>query len=101
MATYVVTGGAGFIGSNLTEFFVKRGHTVRVLDDFSTGRRENLSGADAWCAESGGRFELGALVMPATLEHIRDISNAGERMPAKSTYFYPKLLSGLVINPLD
>lgn len=50
---------------------------------------------------SGGRFELAALVMPATLEHIRQISNAAERMPAKSTYFYPKLLSGLVFNPLE
>jgi uncharacterized protein (DUF1015 family) len=39
--------------------------------------------------------------MPATVEHIRTISNHGERMPAKSTYFYPKLLSGLVINPLE
>jgi uncharacterized protein (DUF1015 family) len=50
---------------------------------------------------SGGRFELAALVMPATVEHIRVISGHGERMPAKSTYFYPKLLSGLVINPLE
>ena len=50
---------------------------------------------------SGGRFELAALVMPATLEHVRAISNAGERMPAKSTYFYPKLVSGLVFNPLQ
>lgn len=50
---------------------------------------------------SGGRFELAALVMPATIEHIRTISNAGQRMPAKSTYFYPKLLSGLVFNPLE
>ena len=49
----------------------------------------------------GGHFELVALVMPATLEHIRIISEQNERMPAKSTYFYPKLLSGLVINPLD
>jgi uncharacterized protein (DUF1015 family) len=39
--------------------------------------------------------------MPATVDHIRTISTAGERMPAKSTYFYPKLLSGLVINPLE
>lgn len=46
-------------------------------------------------------YPLAALVMPATLEHIRAISEFGERMPAKSTYFYPKLLSGLVINPLD
>ena len=49
----------------------------------------------------GGTFPLAALVMPATVDHIRAISEHGERMPAKSTYFYPKLLSGLVINPLE
>lgn len=49
----------------------------------------------------GSRFELAALVMPATLDHIRAVSEHGERMPAKSTYFYPKLLSGLVFNPHD
>jgi len=48
-----------------------------------------------------GEFPLAALVMPATVEHIRKISEHGERMPAKSTYFYPKLLGGLVINPLE
>jgi len=48
-----------------------------------------------------GDFPLAALVMPATVDHIRVISEHGERMPAKSTYFYPKLLSGLVINPLE
>lgn len=47
----------------------------------------------------GGTFPLAALVMPATIDHIRAVSEHGERMPAKSTYFYPKLLSGLVINP--
>ena len=49
---------------------------------------------------AGGEFPLAALVMPATVDHIQAISGHGERMPAKSTYFYPKLLSGLVINPL-
>lgn len=48
-----------------------------------------------------GEYPLAALVMPATVQHVRDISLHGERMPAKSTYFYPKLLSGLVINPLE
>jgi uncharacterized protein (DUF1015 family) len=46
-------------------------------------------------------YSLAALVMPATLDQIRQISEAGERMPAKSTYFYPKLLSGLVIHSLQ
>ena len=50
---------------------------------------------------TGDYFELACLVMPATVADVKSISESGERMPAKSTYFYPKLLSGLVINPLD
>lgn len=49
----------------------------------------------------GGRFELAALVMPATVDHVRAISEHGERMPAKSTYFYPKLLGGMVVHSLE
>jgi uncharacterized protein (DUF1015 family) len=48
-----------------------------------------------------GEFPLAALVMPATVDHVRQISLGGERLPAKSTYFYPKLLSGLVFNLLE
>lgn len=55
---------------------------------------------DALEQEGEEGYSLAALVMPATLDHIRQISEAGERMPAKSTYFYPKLLSGLVIHSL-
>ncbi|HEV8323356.1 MAG TPA: NAD-dependent epimerase/dehydratase family protein [Myxococcota bacterium] len=44
MPRYLVTGGAGFIGSNLARALLVRGASVRILDDFSTGRRENLAG---------------------------------------------------------
>ncbi len=47
MAVYLVTGGAGFIGSHLTDLLLAEGHQVRVLDDLSTGRRHNL---DPRCA---------------------------------------------------
>ena len=43
MSRYLVTGGAGFIGSHLCQRLCEEGHTVRVLDDLSTGRRENLA----------------------------------------------------------
>ena len=43
MAKYLVTGGAGFIGSNLARYILGRGHEVVVLDNFATGKRENLT----------------------------------------------------------
>jgi len=42
MASYLVTGGAGFIGSHLAEELVRRGHRVRVVDSLITGKRRNL-----------------------------------------------------------
>ncbi len=75
---------------------------VRSIEEVVQGLTEgDMAGRDLTGQISeGGRFELAALVMPATLEHIRQMSCHDERMPAKSTYFYPKLLSGLVFNPL-
>jgi nucleoside-diphosphate-sugar epimerase len=51
MALYLVTGGAGFIGSSIASALLASGERVRVIDDFSSGRRENL-------ADMAGRVEL-------------------------------------------
>ena len=44
---YLITGGAGFIGSHLSEALLEAGHDVLILDDFSTGRHENLAHLEA------------------------------------------------------
>src|SRR5690242_20263701 len=52
---YLITGGAGFIGSHLAETLLARGDDVVLLDDFSTGRRENVAHL---LDEGSGRIEL-------------------------------------------
>ncbi len=44
---YLVTGGAGFIGSHITRALLEQGANVRILDNFSSGKRDNLKGLDA------------------------------------------------------
>ena len=65
MSNYLVTGGAGFIGSNLARALVKGGHQVRILDDLSSGRRENLVGL-----EDDAEIVIGDLRDEATLARV-------------------------------
>ncbi len=58
MSRYLITGGAGFIGSHLTAALAARGDRVSVLDDMSTGRAENLEGLDWGESGSGAQVEL-------------------------------------------
>jgi UDP-glucose 4-epimerase len=61
MARYLVTGGCGFIGTHLCRSLLRDGHAVRVLDDLSTGRRDNLAhGADLLVGDLGDPATLAA-----------------------------------------
>jgi uncharacterized protein (DUF1015 family) len=48
-----------------------------------------------------GTAEVIFLMNPTKVTEVRDVAAAGERMPQKATYFYPKLLSGLVVHKID
>jgi uncharacterized protein (DUF1015 family) len=48
-----------------------------------------------------GKYQLAFLLKPLQPEMVKTVADAQDRMPSKSTYFYPKLPAGLVINPLD
>ena len=48
----------------------------------------------------GKQYRVGFLLQPTPLTAVRDLCNANELMPQKSTFFYPKLATGMVINPL-
>ncbi len=57
--------------------------------------------AQALAAVASGEARLALFQNPPRVEQVQAVAMAGERMPQKSTFFYPKLLSGLIINPLD
>jgi uncharacterized protein (DUF1015 family) len=57
--------------------------------------------ADARRAVDAGEAQAAILVRPTRLEQLAAVATAGDVMPQKSTYFYPKLLTGMVFNPLE
>jgi uncharacterized protein (DUF1015 family) len=57
--------------------------------------------AEALAKVSSGEFEAAFLMRPTPVDQVRDVAAAGENMPPKSTFFYPKLLTGLLLNPLE
>jgi len=59
------------------------------------------SEADARAAVTRGEAQAAILVRPTRLSQLAAVANAGEVMPQKSTYFYPKLLTGMLFNPLE
>lgn len=71
--------------------------------DLATGTRlaYTRSEADAIRAVASGEARAAILVRPTRLEQLAAVAGAGDVMPQKSTYFYPKLLTGLVFYPLE
>jgi len=81
MARYLVTGGAGFIGSHIAETLVKRGDEVRVLDNLSTGKMENLAGI-------AGKFEF-------VEGDIRDLETCRRAVEGVRTVFHEAALASV------
>ena len=67
MARYLVTGGAGFIGSHLVDALITREHSVIVLDDLSTGRHDNLAGN---AGNPEFEFVLGSILNEALVDDV-------------------------------
>jgi uncharacterized protein (DUF1015 family) len=70
---------------------VQRGEAVQYTEDAE----------EALALVRQGHFDYAFFVNPARPRQIMKVADAGQRMPPKSTYFYPKLPAGLLINPLD
>jgi uncharacterized protein (DUF1015 family) len=56
--------------------------------------------AEALAMVGSGEYDAAFLMRPTPVAQVRDVAAAGENMPPKSTYFFPKLLTGLLLNPL-
>ena len=50
---------------------------------------------------SSGEYEIAFLLRPTPVEQVKAVAEAGETMPPKSTYFFPKILTGLLFNPFE
>jgi uncharacterized protein (DUF1015 family) len=70
-------------------------HTIDEV--LALGRGEETGSS----IKGGGKPQIAIIVRPTPLDAVRDISRANERMPQKSTFFYPKLATGLWFNPLS
>jgi len=86
---YELLEGAGFLDPEVVDRFGPSGVTY-------TPRRE-----EAVATVDRGEAEAAFLLRPTLIEDVWEVARRGEVMPQKSTFFYPKLTSGLLMLPLD
>lgn len=75
----------------LSEAFLADEHNIHFKHDLAEAISETQSGV----------YEAAFLLNPTRIEQVRDVAGAGLTMPHKSTYFYPKVKSGMIIHPLE
>jgi uncharacterized protein (DUF1015 family) len=85
------------------EALILRGALGMSEDDIShlRGLGYSKSFEDAREGVESGRWDAGFFMRPTPVEQVREVAATGESMPPKSTYFYPKVPTGLVFNPLE
>jgi len=72
----------------------------RVLRKEGISYSPDTRQAIAMVAAAGGQYVMGFILRPTSIEQVRAVATGGEKMPQKSTYFFPKLLTGLVMRKL-
>jgi uncharacterized protein (DUF1015 family) len=60
-----------------------------------------IDAEEAFKKVDAGDYGAAFLLRPTPVEQVEEVAAAGDKMPQKSTYFYPKLVTGLVLRPLD
>jgi uncharacterized protein (DUF1015 family) len=86
----------------LEALFLKR--AVGLSDEDIAAKKQlgyTPSAEDAVARLRAGEYDAAFFLRPTPVEQVREVAAAGETMPPKSTYFFPKLLTGLVFNPLE
>ena len=73
-------------------------HTIAEVQEIGTGAETGAGGGKVFGATGA---QLGVIVRPTPLQAVKDVSRANQLMPQKSTFFYPKLATGLFVNPLE
>lgn len=73
-------------------------HTIPEVEEIGSGTETGAGGGKTF-GETGA--QLAVIVRPTPLQAVKDVSRANQLMPQKSTFFFPKLATGLFINPLE
>ena len=90
------------LDATILETLILRGRLGMSTEDVEAKRGIAYTASTGRGARRARRRDHAAFLMrPTPVEQVRAVADAGETMPPKSTYFFPKLLTGLVFNPLE